>query len=1005
MTLLTRRREHRRGEDREMIGHTIGNALVVHPRHALRNEIRDLALGLAADPEHELVVVDLPPDSSMAVWEAAAKLLPRKRRGLRLVISGRPRETTALAGQWLSERLGRTVIAPDGAVLPGADGTLFVDSGWGTGWRRFQPGRTPELDGKRFPRPSWDEVSSLVEVMPTSAGAVAEPVPGGAWLRPRGPESVLGPHRGRLVETLPCQPDVCVVVLGCPGATAVTMHDVARFWSWLPDPLREKVRMVAYGPIATPGPYGQSVADALGTEVTCYTGLPVGARHDPDVYALRTDGALGWRAFAEEVSYVPARPGEPAPPPALVAYREPFYGVDEVEPAVYRYSAHAVLEVVQSGLWLRPPHEVGHAAAVRATEPDASRHLVLFDDDEHLRDLADDVFGRLDPMTRALSEVVRADSLVRHRVQAGRALGSVETARGTAEAAPGRPSADALADTVVMRPVATVAGPMAVAGLGTVAGPASVAGAGESAALAPLESDPLESDPLGFDPLEFDGVIGGTAPHEVPVAPPSLIATVAPADPFAAEAPVVPSDPFATPAAEPVTRQRSATSSTTEAPTPPASHTATSAPPTPAPLTSAGPGSAPSGWASLTSAGPTPAPPTTSLSATPSTSEAAAPPTPPPPTPAPPTPAPPTPAPPTPAPPTPAPPTPAPPTPAPPTPAPPASAPLTSVSPTPAPPTSAPPTSALPTSVSPTPTPPTPARPTSAPPTSAPPAAAPPTPAPPSTSVQPTPESAAAALLPTRGIDEERSWLRRALSREYTSVANSVSRVLSESPSFQGALDRSSGGVLTDAAAIRLYLSGQGDGLDLSLRSGRVGPHVPFARCVVSGLSRLPSHRGAAVFSASPTDREWELYRARRYFTEWGFVHALTTPCAAQRKENETDVLLWSMTARRTRLLEPEEHGVADRVLFVPGTSFKVLDLSPPGQGRRGLVLVRELAAGEIDESGRVDGNRASLDELAVNTLRRSLETWASGEVRVPAAAASRFGTLPGLVRTPEEER
>lgn len=265
--------------------------------------------------------------------------------------------------------------------------------------------------------------------------------------------------------------------------------------------------------------------------------------------------------------------------------------------------------------------------------------------------------------------------------------------------------------------------------------------------------------------------------------------------------------------------------------------------------------------------------------------------------------------------------------------------------------------------------------------------------------IQPTPSSSAAALLPKRGLDEERGWLRRTLHSEYSAMANSVSRVLSEHPGFQGALQRSSGQVLTDAVAVRLYLSATGDQLDLPLRLAQVGPHVPFARCVVSGLSRLPSHRGATVSTMTLRPTEWELYRSRRFFTEWGFVNALTAPCAGRR--GEVDVLVWSMTARRTKLLEPEVEPTVDRVLFVPGTSFKVLEMAEPAAGSRGRILLRELAAGEIDSSGRVDGSRVSLDELAINSLRRCLETWAEAEtkVRIPDSAAERFQTLPGLVR------
>jgi hypothetical protein len=275
-----------------------------------------------------------------------------------------------------------------------------------------------------------------------------------------------------------------------------------------------------------------------------------------------------------------------------------------------------------------------------------------------------------------------------------------------------------------------------------------------------------------------------------------------------------------------------------------------------------------------------------------------------------------------------------------------------------------------------------------------------------STIVQPRPESAATALLPRRGLDEERGWLRRTLSREYAAVANSVSRVLSEHPGFQGALERSSGSVLTDAVAVRLYLSAAGEGTDLPLRTGAVGPHVPFARCVVSGLGRLPSHRGAAVFAVSMTSQEWELYRSHKLVTEWGFLNALSAPCARQSEQNDVDVLVWSMTARRTRLLEPEADSTLDRVLFLPGTSFKVLDLAEPADGKRGVLLLRELAASEIDSSGRVDRNRASFDELAVNSLRQHMHTWESVEkqIRTPEASLPRFAQLPGLVRTKSQE-
>ncbi|NED51611.1 hypothetical protein G3I24_11930, partial [Micromonospora aurantiaca] len=266
--------------------------------------------------------------------------------------------------------------------------------------------------------------------------------------------------------------------------------------------------------------------------------------------------------------------------------------------------------------------------------------------------------------------------------------------------------------------------------------------------------------------------------------------------------------------------------------------------------------------------------------------------------------------------------------------------------------------------------------------------------------VQPVPPAGAGALLSEKkGLADERAWLRRTLSREFDVMASSVSRIMSEHPGMQGS-GVSTEDVLADSVALRLYLTGRGPGVDAGLRSGRKGPHVPFARCVVAGVSRMPSFRGTTVYRLSPTAGEWALYQDRRLVTDWSFVNALTQPCASE--DGDTDVLIWSMTARRTSLLEPEgdEH-VEDRVLFLPGTNFKVLDLRRPSTGERGAVLLREIGANEIDDTGRVDSNRVSLDELALTSLRRSVDRWATAEprVRIGAAARGRLRVLPGLDR------
>ncbi|MEC3980608.1 hypothetical protein [Amycolatopsis sp. H20-H5] len=812
MSVLTRLRT-RPGNGPEMGTHTIGNALVVHPKDRMTNGARALAMSVAADPDHDLVVVDLPTGSPISMWESVAEVLPRRRRGVRLVIGGRSRETTALAGQWLSERLGRTVLAPDGNVVPGASGSLFVHSGQGSGWVRFHPGRPPQWEAKRFPRPSWDS-AEVAEFWPTSATGVAEPIPGGVWIRPlrHAPE-----HRNRLIESVPCQPEVLSLVLGCPGAPPLELEDVARFWQKLPPELRERARFVLYGPLVLPPDTsaGQALADALGEKIACYLGMPTGQAAAPEVYTLGPDGRLGWHSYSRELGFEPGGDG-----PALVSHRRPVYGVAELAPAVYWYAPDAVLEVVQSGLWVRPPHDVDTALAVRMAPLDPAVNVLTYDASTEsiaarMRLLAEDVLSRLDQTTRRLSRIVPASALHRPRVRVSRPAAAVVETVETAAVAPVVPVVDEPSQTQVV-PAAQIqlaevieAPPVEPAG-------APIAQAVELPVESPGDGSSLSSLQLRLEssPLPSDGQF--SQPVDVPAAPvaeaPAQVAAVAVAEPVV--------KPDVKPEVKPQATARP----------------------------------------------------------------------------------------------------------------------------------------------------------------------------------QPAPSTEASALLPRGGLDKERGWLRTTLSREYEAIAHTVARVLSEHPGVQGGQSRSSAEVLTDAVAVRLYLSAAGDAIDRGLRTAEPGPHVPFARCVVSGLNRLPSHRGATVFTASPTPAQLKLYRERRLLTEWGFTSALTGPCAGQK--GEVDVLLWAMTSRRTRLLEPENDPTEDRVLFVPGTSFKVLDLVEPTEGKRGQILLRELSAAEIGPDGRVENNRGSLDEMAVTSLREHLGRWAEAEPRrrVARSAADRFGALPGLV-------
>lgn len=832
----------------ELAKHTVGNALVVCQERKMTPEAQELAMSVAADADHEMVVVDLPVGVPVSAWDSVAELLPRRRRGVRLVLGGRSREAAALTGQWLSERIGRTVVAPDGTVFRGAGGTLFVDSGKGSGWVRFRPGKAPEWEAKRFPRPSWD--SGVTDPVPTSSVGMADPIPGGVWIHAATRDAASNEHWSRLVRGMPCQPEVLSVVLGCPGTPPLSLDDVSRFWRQLDDQTRAKVRFVQYGPVRVPQEetLGQALADVLDARIICYTGMPIGSTVAPEVYTICADGGLGWKSFAREVGYLPRTDPEHRSTPVLVTHRVPVSGSEQVAPAVYWYTPDAVLEVVQSGLWVRPPENPQNADAVRAEPWRADVNVLAFDaTDEKLagrmRLLAEDVLARMDPATRVRCQLVPASEVGRAEIRvAGAAQGALVEETAPAQGA------------LVSEP--------------------APAASGTEWTPSPTESIRTDIAAPAGTPTQAE------TPVEAPISPDAGI-DIASASDVVIPAPAV-DNAGAEPAPRPETGPASAMSIRLEsAPGP-----AVDEPPAQRPV------------------GPAPEEPTTREAPEPAEPE----------------------------------------------------------------PKSAPPVPE-----------------TRSPATGKP-------------RIQPTPKPAASALVAGRELTEERAWLRRTLSRDFDAMAHSISRILSEHPGFQGTGGRSSADVLTDTVAVRLYLSERGESIDQALRAGENGPHVPFARCVVSGLTRLPSHRGATVFTASPTQRQWELYRQRRLVTEWGFSHALTEPSADQ--QGEVDVLVWSMTARRTKLLEPGGADRADnRVVFVPGTSFKILEMIEPAGGERGRILLRELSESEVDESGRVNA-RAALDELGVTSLQRCVERWAAAGPRgeVGETAVRRFGSLPGLV-------
>ncbi|AXH93250.1 hypothetical protein [Micromonospora aurantiaca] len=399
--------------------HTVGNALVLHASERISTEARTVALSVDRDPDNDIVILDLQHELPFDIWDTVATELRRQRlrRGIRLVVCGARPETGALAGQWLSDRLGRPVIAPFGRMIPGAAGLLFVHATDLGGWVCYRRGQTPVWQSKRYPVPAWD--GAAVDHLTISSTCAAEPLPGGVWLRESRDEAAVAVHGSHLTSTMPCLPDAMPVLVGCPGTAPLRLDDIARFWRGLAPEGREHARFVQYGPVALPDgeQFGQALADLLRSPVRVFTGVPSGRPDGPAMFTVDADGRPGWQVFAEELAFRPRETlGAKAVTPRILRHRAPPELGEPVGPRVYQYAHDAVVEVIPSGLWLRAPEPPRHADRIRAVPMDPNRVRLVVDDpapaaaDRH-RELAGDLAARLDPATRRRA-AVQPSSLV-----------------------------------------------------------------------------------------------------------------------------------------------------------------------------------------------------------------------------------------------------------------------------------------------------------------------------------------------------------------------------------------------------------------------------------------------------------------------------------------------------------------------------------------------------------------------------------------------------------------
>ncbi|MCO6008473.1 hypothetical protein NE236_26200 [Actinoallomurus purpureus] len=333
-----------------------------------RDGVAELARAVAGADEYFTLVIGAD-DASAELWARLGTVLDSLRaKGVttvRIVLSGaggqrvgRPALAQRIADAW-----GIEVIAPDAGVLILPGGSLFALGADvpGHGWRSFTPGAEPTLLGPRSPVPAWQ--SALARLSDRTAGGyIVEQVPAGILIR-----SAREPRDWAvdLCYSVPVDGEHLTVLVGAPrlsGDAELSAEELASLLSALPAATRAAVRLAPCGPVDLL-PVAQDTAEILGAEVEVWTGLPlvVGSETEPVVrpVLIGADAEPTWAPFVETVACRPyGADGTDGPAaPRLVRWRSPLSGGVQTDKGVIRISDRWQVAVTMSGLIVGPHGE------------------------------------------------------------------------------------------------------------------------------------------------------------------------------------------------------------------------------------------------------------------------------------------------------------------------------------------------------------------------------------------------------------------------------------------------------------------------------------------------------------------------------------------------------------------------------------------------------------------------------------------------------------------------
>jgi hypothetical protein len=198
-----------------------------------------------------------------------------------------------------------------------------------------------------------------------------------------------------------------------------------------------------------------------------------------------------------------------------------------------------------------------------------------------------------------------------------------------------------------------------------------------------------------------------------------------------------------------------------------------------------------------------------------------------------------------------------------------------------------------------------------------------------------------------RSTETERDAVRRALGERYAPHAATVCRLLAQRD--EGEEDpQSFEAMVTDLTALVACLSQDEEMVVETLRMGRLGRLRPYVSCIVSALSRLPVHNGVTACWGASGSTGPRRYRTGDVLVEHGLLDTIANP--SQRIDGRVEYVVWSVSGRRVEVTDRVAVTTQERVLFPPGTAFRVLAVAEPEDAAPMQVMLQELAGPEADQ-------------------------------------------------------